>query len=123
MLQIAVINESTVIADADVQAMLPAFTQQWNLDLQPVWGVEDATFSFVLKDETPASGTWWVVFLDDSDQAGALVYHDLMNEGLPISKVFVKTILADKVSVSVGVMYEICEMVVDSWFNSAYQDP
>jgi hypothetical protein len=123
MLQIAVINESTVVADADVQAMLPAFTQQWNLDLQPVWGVEDATFSFVPKDETPASGTWWVVFLDDSDQAGALAYHDLTNEGLPISKVFVKTILADKASVSVGATHEICEMAVDPWLNSAYQDP
>ena len=113
MLQIAVINESTVIADADVQAMLPAFTQQWNLDLQPIWGVEDATFSFVPKNETPASGTWWVVFLDDSDQAGALAYHDLTNEGLPISKVFVKAILADNASVSVGATHEICEMAVD----------
>ena len=31
MPQIAVINESTAIADADVQKMLPAFQQQWNL--------------------------------------------------------------------------------------------
>jgi len=30
MLQIAVINEWTVIAEEDVQAMLPAFTRQWN---------------------------------------------------------------------------------------------
>jgi hypothetical protein len=29
MPQIAVINESTAIADADVQKMLPAFDQQW----------------------------------------------------------------------------------------------
>ena len=72
MLQIGVINESTVIADGDVQAMLPAFTQQWNQDLQPVWGVGDANFTFVPSGQSPASGTWWVVFLDDSDQAGAL---------------------------------------------------
>ena len=123
MLQIAVMNESTVIADGDVQAMLPAFTQQWNQDLQPIWGVEEASFTFVPKGQTPASGTWWVVFLDDSDQAGALAYHDLTNEGLPISKVFVKTILADNASVSVGATHEICEMAVDPWLNSAYQDP
>src|SRR5690349_2916460 len=101
-LQIAVINESTVIADSDVQAMVPAFQQQWNGDLQPIWGVEEASFAFVPKDQAPGAGTWWVVFLDDSDQAGALAYHDLTNEGLPISKVFVKTILADNASVSVG---------------------
>jgi hypothetical protein len=66
---------------------------------------------------------WWVVFLDDSDQADALAYHDLTNEGLPISKVFVKTLLADKADVGVGATHEICEMAVDPWLNSAYQDP
>ena len=122
MLQIAVINELTAIADVDVQNMLPAFTQQWNADLKPTWGVDDATFTFVPKDQQPASGSWWMVFLDDSDQAGALAYHDLTDEGLPISKVFVKTILADNASVSVGATHEMCEMAVDPWLNSAYQD-
>jgi len=123
MIQIAVINESTAITDDAVQAMIPAFDQQWNQDLNSIWGVGSASFTFVPQNQTPASGTWWVVFLDDSDQANALAYHDLTNEGLPISKVFVKTILADKASVSVGATHEICEMAVDPWLNSAYQDP
>jgi hypothetical protein len=122
MPQIAVINESTAITDADVQIMLPAFDQQWNSDLKPVWGVDDATFTFVPKGQQPAAGTWWIVFLDNSDQAGALAYHDLTDEGLPISKVFVKTILGDNQSVSVGATHEMCEMAVDPWLNSAYQD-
>lgn len=123
MLQIAVMNESTVISNADVQAMVPAFDKQWKGDLASVWGVEAANFTFVPKGQAPAKGAWWVVFLDDSDQADALAYHDLTNEGLPISKVFVKTILADKASVSVGATHEICEMAVDPWLNAAYQDP
>ncbi len=122
MLQIAVINESTVAADADIQKMIPAFTSQWNRDLNSVWGVGEAGFSFVVKSKAPPAGSWWVVFLDDSDQAGALAYHDLTNEGLPISKVFVKTIQADNASLSVGATHEICEMAVDPWLNSAYQD-
>jgi hypothetical protein len=122
LLQIVVINESTAISDADVQKMIPAFTQQWNNDLKPVWGVDDATFSFVQKQTQPPAQTWWMVFLDNSDQADALAYHDLTNEGLPISKVFVKTILEDKASVSVGATHEMCEMAVDPWLNSAYQD-
>ena len=122
MVQIAVINESSAIADPDVQAMLPAFSQQWNQDLRPLWGLDAATFAFVPKGQAPAAGTWWVVFLDDSDQAGALAYHDVTNEGLPISKVFVKTIQADNASVSVGATHEICEMAVDPLINSAYQD-
>ena len=123
MLQLAVINESTAIASADVQTMIPAFSQQWNADLKSVWGIDSATFTFVPEGQAPAAGTWWVVFLDDSDQAGALAYHDLTNEGLPISKVFVKSIQADNSSVSVGATHELCEMAVDPWLNSAYQDP
>jgi hypothetical protein len=122
MLQIAVINASTAISDDAVNNMIPAFGSQWNDDLDPIWGVGQAEFTFVPKGTQPAAGTWWVVFLDDSDQANALAYHDLTDEGLPISKVFVKTILADNGSVSVGATHEICEMAVDPWLNSAYQD-
>jgi hypothetical protein len=35
----------------------------------------------------------------------------------------VRTLLADKASISVGATHEICEMAVDPWLNSAYQDP
>jgi len=123
MVQLAVINESTATTDANVQKMMPAFDQQWNKDLQPVWGVDTATFTFVTKGQAPASGCWWVVFLDDSDQADALAYHDLTDEGLPISKVFVKTILADNADLGVGATHELCEMAVDPWLNAAFQDP
>ncbi len=122
MPNIAVINESTAISDDDVNKMLPAFTQQWNDDLKPVWGVDAATFAFVPQGSQPAAGAWWLVFLDDSDQANALAYHDLTDEGLPISKVFVKTLLAGNASVSVGASHELVEMAVDPWLNSAYQD-
>ena len=117
MLQIAAMNQSTAITDGHVQEMLPAFDQQWNKDLESVWGVEQATFSFVPKGHTPPKGSWWVVFLDNSDQAKALAYHDLTNEGLPISKVFVKTILADKQLVSVTASHELFEMVIDPIAN------
>ena len=123
MPQIAVINESTAISDADVQKMIPAFDQQWNKDLRPIWGVDAATFNFIPKGRMPPAGSWWCVFLDNSDQADALAYHDLTNEGLPISKVFAKTLMQDKASISVGATHELCEMAVDPWLNSAYQDP
>jgi hypothetical protein len=122
-LQIAVLNESTVIQDVAIQQMIPAFSDQWNKDLETVWGVQPADLVFFSKGQAPPAGSWWVIFLDDSDQANALAYHDLTNDGFPLSKVFVKTIQADNASVSVGATHEICEMAVDPWLNSAYQDP
>ena len=122
MLQIAVINNSTAITDGHVQEMLPAFEHQWNQDLDPIWGVGSSKFTFVPKHQAPPAGSWWVVFLDNSDQAGALAYHDLTNDGHPLSKVFVKTLLADSASVSVGATHEICEMAVDPQINGAFQN-
>jgi hypothetical protein len=123
MPNIAVINESLSTTDSDIQMMLPAFALQWNTDLKAVWGVDDATFTFFEKGVKPYLGTWWLVFLDTSDQADALAYHDLTDHGQPISKVFVKTIQADSASLSVGATHELCEMAVDPWLNRGYQDP
>lgn len=123
MIQIAVINESTAITDADAQTMMAALSQQWNMQLAGVWGLEYGSLAFVPKGQAPTPGTWWIVFLDDSDQAGALAYHDVTNEGLPISKVFVKTLLSDGASVSVGASHEMCEMAVDPTINLAAQAP
>jgi|SRR5579862_4439148 len=119
MLQVAVINESTAIDDATVQSFLPAFAQQWNEDRISIWPVLPSQLNFIPKGTAPASGTWWVVFLDDSDQADTLAYHDLTNDGFPISKVFVKTPQAEKASISVGATHEMCEMALDPWLNSA----
>ena len=123
MPEIAVINESTAASDGEISAMCSAFSAQWNTDLKSIWGVDDATFAFCSSGAKPARGSWWLVFLDNSDQAQALAYHDLTDEGLPISKVFVKTIQADSASLSIGATHELCEMAVDPWLNSAYQDP
>jgi hypothetical protein len=119
---IAVINRSGFLSDVVVQEMLPAFDQQWNRDLRPIWGVEPATFTFVPWGVQPASGTWSIIFVGDSDEAGALGYHDLTHETLPLSKIFVKSILNDNASLSVGATREMCEMAVDPGLNRAYQD-
>jgi len=122
MTQISVINESHAITDAQVQVMIAAFQAQWNRDLAPIWDLEVAEFTWTAKSQQPPTSSWWVVFLDDSDQANALAYHDLTDKGQPISKVFVKTILDDNASVSVGATHEICEMAVDPTINLAAQD-
>src|SRR5262249_10939284 len=67
-------------------------------------------------------GAWWLVWLNNSDQADALAYHDLTDEGMPLSKVFVETIQADGASLSVAATHELVEMAVDPTINLAAQD-
>lgn len=54
-----------------------------------------------------------LAILDDSDQAGALGYHDVDPAGKPYGRVFLKTDLADGLSPSVTASHEFEEMVVD----------
>lgn len=122
MPRISVLNESTVVTDAEIRKMLPAFKKQWNGDLKPIWGVDTVSFTFVANAVRPEAGTWWLVFLDDTQQAGVTGLHDLTSDGLPLAKVFAKYVLEEKASVSVSASHELCEMAVDPWLNSAYQD-
>ena len=70
-IQIAVINESTVLKDADVLPVINALQQQVTNDFRPVWGT-DAELTIVPKSTQPSNGSWWLVLLDDSDQVDAL---------------------------------------------------
>ena len=106
MPQIAVINRSTVVTARAINAMLPAFDRQWTRDLRPVWGVDAAEFTVVPANRAPPRNAWWLVFLDDSHQAHRQAYHDLTSEGLPISKVYARTLLKRGTSVSVGASHE-----------------
>lgn len=58
-------------------------------------------------------GCWGLVFSDDADQAGALGYHDLTADGLPLSKIFVRTTINNGEAVSVTASHELAEMLVD----------
>jgi hypothetical protein len=111
-IQVSVINASTVLTDSDVQAMVPALQTQVHRDFAPAWGV-DADLTFVGSGATPPSGTWWLSILDNSDQAGALGYHDLTPDGLPLGKVFAGSDLQLGFKWTVTASHELLEMLGD----------
>jgi len=115
-IQISVINESTVLADADIVPVVAALQKQVTNDFRPVWGT-DAELAIVPKGTQPPSGSWWLVMLDDSDQANALGYHDLTTEGLPIGKVFGASDLKAGTSWTVTASHELLEMLGDPNVN------
>jgi hypothetical protein len=116
MVNIAVVNQSTVVKDADASAWTDALQTQVSKDFFPVWGV-DAKLAFLSGGKTPPAGSWVLAFLDNADQANALGYHDITPDGLPLGKVFAKTTLDDGGVVSVTASHELLEMLGDPDIN------
>jgi hypothetical protein len=115
-IQVSIINESTVLADSDVVPVVAALQKQVTNDFRPVWGV-DAELIIVPSGSQPSNSSWWLVLLDDSDQANALGYHDLTTEGLPIGKIFAASDLKAGTSWTVTASHELLEMLGDPNIN------
>src|SRR5690242_14754322 len=116
---IACFNNSTVNLGVDFDSLIAALQAYVNDFVSPIWG----TPAKLVKSAGFQSGAWAMVFLDNADQPGALAYHDLTPDGLPISKVFVKTTLDDHQLVSVSASHELVEMLVDPAINMLTTGP
>lgn len=110
---IACFNKATVDLGVDFDALIDAMQAYVDNFVAPVWG----TPAKLVKTTGFQKGAWAIVFLDDADQPGALAYHDLTPDGLPESKVFVKTTLDNGDLVSVSASHELVEMLVDPAIN------
>jgi hypothetical protein len=119
---VSLINESSVVEDVEVAEIAKALQAQVNTDFGPIWGT-NAQIKAVPSKTKPPAGTWWLVLLDDMDQAGALGYHDLTPELLPIGKVGAKTDLEYGAKVSVTCSHELLEMLGDPLINLLVEDP
>ncbi len=114
--QIAIINASTVVTDVAAAAAVAALQTQVTRDFFPIWGVQ-AQLTFVAKGHTAPTNYWQLAILDNSDQAGALGYHDITNTGLPLGKIFAKTDQQYGLSWTVTASHELLEMLADPWVN------
>src|SRR5215813_3584550 len=116
---IACFNNATVALGVDFDALIAAMQEYVTTYVAPVWG----TPAKLIKTKGFQKGAWAMVFLDDADQPGALAYHDLTPDGLPVSKVFMKTTLDDGGLVSVSASHELVEMLVDPAINMMTSGP
>ena len=110
---IACFNQATTPLGVDLNALIASMQEFVDLHVLPVWG----TAAKLRKANDFVKGAWAMVFLDDADEAGALAYHDLTPDGLPVAKVFVKTTRDDGELVSVSASHELVEMLVDPAIN------
>ena len=111
--RIACFSKASAPLGVDLDALIAAMQAFVDHDVAPVWG----TPAKLVRSGDFLPGKWAMVFLDDADQPGALAYHDLTPDGLPLAKVFVKTTLANHDLVSVSASHELVEMLVDPAIN------
>ena len=116
---IACFNQATTPLGLDLDALISAMQAYVDNYVAPVWG----TPAKLTKSADFVNGAWAMVFLDTADQPGALAYHDLTPEGLPLAKVFVKTTLDNHDQVSVSASHELVEMLVDPAINMMTTGP
>src|SRR5215467_12897387 len=110
---IACFNRAQTPLGVDLDDLIAAMQVYVDNFVAPVWG----TPATLQRSQDFVKGAWALVFLDDADQANALAYHDLTDEGLPQAKVFVKTTLENNDLVSVSASHELVEMLVDPAIN------
>ncbi|VIO69005.1 hypothetical protein [Bradyrhizobium ivorense] len=106
---IAFVNLAKTPLGVDLHKLVAALDIQLKRDFEPIWGYP-AKLQVTNK---PKPDEWQIAFLDDSDEANALGYHDLTKNGQPVSKVFVKTTIAAGEKVSVTTSHELLEMLID----------
>jgi hypothetical protein len=114
--KIAVINVSTIIKDQDVPPVVAALQKQVTRDFAPVWGCP-ADLRLVPRGQSAAANEWQLVIADDADQAGALGYHQLTKNGLPLGFVFARTAVTHNDSWTVTASHELLEMLGDPNIN------
>ena len=110
---IAVFNKAVTPLGVNLDKLIAAMQAYVNKHIVPVWG----TKAKLVKSTDYVPGAWAMVFLDDADAPGALAYHDLTPDGMPQSKVFVRTTLQNGDLVSVSASHELVEMLIDPAIN------
>lgn len=115
-IKIAIINECTVVSDADLQNAVAALQIQVSRDFAPVWK-RDAQLQFVPKGGTPDPDAWQMIACDDSTVPGALGYHEMTPTGQPIGYAALRTDIEGGYSWTTTLSHELLEMLVDPWID------
>lgn len=119
MIRVALVNHASGLTDAQADEIAWALQHQAVHHIGPGWQLAQTR---VARRE-PLATDWQLVFLDNSDQAGALGYHDDSTPaGLPCMKVFVQTCRADGIPESSCASHELAEALVDPFLNAASFD-
>lgn len=114
---IAVVNVSSVVSDDEIRHYVAAI-QQFMPKFCDAWGLGHIDVGFVPKDGgAPLTGMRRHLIADDSDQVGALGYHEDDPDGFPIGYTFAATDRRYGSSISCTLFHEIAEAAVNPFID------
>src|SRR5262249_18352261 len=116
---IACFNKAKTPLGVDLDKLIAAMQAYVDHHVAPVWG----TPARLTKTTDFVKDAWASSSPDNADPPGPLAYPDLTPDGLPLSKVFVKTTIDDGELVSVSASHELVEMLVDPAINMMTTGP
>src|SRR4029077_4336195 len=116
LVQMAVLNESDQITDAQIEPMVAAVQEFVSGTVGPLWDVA-VKLTQIPKGHPAPAGSWQMVLLNDTDQANALGYHERTWDGHYLGKVFVHTTQNLGTPASRVLSHEIMEALVDPNLN------
>jgi hypothetical protein len=120
---ITVVNRSTLVTDSDVQLMTRACATQLKYHAAPAWGRLPIPVVYAASEAVAPPGSWVIGIFDDSDQAGALGWHDISSD-VVFGRVFARPVLdhggdalTKQLSVASVLSHEVLETFVDPFCN------
>ena len=120
---IVVENKSTVVSDQDLADYVEAQNMQFAEDFNTSGWVRrglapEVTVSVLPAGSKPPVGAWNLILLDNTDQQGALGYHDdEQGTKIPYSEVFAVTCQQDNVAWQSCASHEALEMTCDPFVD------
>jgi len=120
--KIAVLNRSSEVEDAELEQINHSLQHELDSAFAKVWGT-GAILNLVPRGSDEGwQNKWNLVVVDNMEEAGALGYHDLTPDGLPVGYVGAKTVAEYDDTLSVTISHEIFEMLGDPEINLAADD-
>jgi hypothetical protein len=105
--------------------MARACATQLRLHVSPLWNKAPVPVVFLSRKEDAPPGAWVLGLLDDSDQAGALGWHSVSEDGLYYGRFFARPVLSNggnaltnkKLSIASVASHEVVELFCDPACN------
>lgn len=109
-IEIAILNQSSVVSDTDVQTAIIAIQSQIDNEFYNSWHIRA---NLVFNPATIQTTDWPLYIQDNTDMLGAGGYHYETLLATPFARVFAVTDQSMGINWTVALSHEILEMLVD----------